>query len=64
MAVSGSSVESDYEATRLPRAALMAACFFAALRICDSNDMLADEETIKWPEVADSCGAIWPESRV
>ena len=35
-------------------------CFFAALRICGSNDMLADEETIRWPEVADSCGSVWP----
>src|SRR5579863_420170 len=32
-------------------------------RICDSNDMLADEETIIWPQVADSCGSVWPESR-
>jgi hypothetical protein len=31
---------------------------------CDSNDMLADEETIIWPQVADSCGSVWPESRV
>jgi len=42
----------DYAAPPLPRAAPFDVCFFAALRICDSNDMLADEETIRWPEVA------------
>jgi hypothetical protein len=57
--------EISYAGACLPGAAREDACFFAALRrICDSNDMLADEETIRWPEVADSCGAVWPESRV
>jgi hypothetical protein len=31
--------------------------------LCDSDDMLADEETIMWPQVADSCGPVQPESR-
>jgi hypothetical protein len=56
----------DYAASRPPPAAPLDACFLAALRRtqCDSNDMLADEETIRWPEVADSCGAAWSELRV